>query len=255
MFKQQTELEIKISGGRIVSADVINDSTCKLTIETKMVDVIPKDRFVLIEASKLRLDDRFMKYRPKTGEEKTFKSLLSGAIKSGLKDFYRPILDPSFNDDNSGICYEFGKKPAVGKSYNWWIKAAKRFDPFCHIGTRYEYVAFLGVLIKKLVESGWSISKAWNAVCTDSKNLGHYYNSENAKDAFENTGSREICGFYDLANTSKLLADETEFDIYWEAGGTYDSESELYPLYDTMMADVDGNHKFTHSVGWLVIDA
>ena len=64
MDKTTTELELKISGGRIVSANVLDNGICKLTIETTVAeDVLKdiKDNFVLIEASKLSLDDDFMK--------------------------------------------------------------------------------------------------------------------------------------------------------------------------------------------------
>ena len=181
--------------------------------------------------------------------------MLCETIKSGVKDFYRPVLDPSFNDDGTGICYEFGKKPAVGKSYNWWEKAAKKFDSSCRLGTRYEYVAFLGVLIKKLVENGWSLSNAWKAVCKDSKALGHYSNSWNKKNAFEDTGSREVCGFFDLANTFKILSEDDKTGVlFWLAGGGYYGHSDNYPLaglrYD-FYRDCDRND----SVGWLAFDA
>ena len=213
MFNTATELEIKISGGRITNAVVLPDGKCKITVETVTPKIASEnfhDLLMLVEASKLSMEDEFMKYKPQTNQEKAFKKLISEAIKSGLKDFYRPVLDPSFNDDMIGICYEFGKKPAVGKSYNWWVNTAKEFMQNSRLGTRYEYVAFLGLLIKKLVESGWSISKSWRAVCTDSKELGHYWNADNAKHAFEDTGSREVCGFYDLANTFKILAEDKE---------------------------------------------
>lgn len=246
--------------------------------QTELEKLISEGKVVLIEASKLSLDDEFMKYRPKTDEEKAFKKLLSEVIKSGVKDFYRPVLDPSFNseairsglmdfyrtdldqlfnDDNSSICYEFGRRPAVGKTYRWWEEKAREFNSNSRVGTRYEYTAFLGILIKKLVESGWSVSEAWNAVCTDSKELGHYWNSDNAKYDFEDTGLREVCGFYDLANTYKILAEDKEGGYLWLAGGSFSNISSNYSLanlnhfnnfYCFRGNDIDS------SVGWLVIE-
>jgi len=61
--------------------------------------------FVLIEASKLRTDDKFMLYKPRTRNEAKFKNQLSSVITKGIKDFYRPRIDPSFTDDGKGICY------------------------------------------------------------------------------------------------------------------------------------------------------
>lgn len=258
-MKTTTEIEINVSGAKVTNAIVMPDGTCKLTIE--MVNVVSKateaelrnETFMLVEASKLSLNDSFMQYEPKTDEKREFKLLLEKAIKRGLKDFKRPKYDPSFCGD--GICYESGKAPAVGKSYNWWNQVAKKFKPEYNsrLGTKTEYVAFLGVLIKQLVESGWSVEEAWNAVCNDSKELGHYWNSENAKHDFEPTGCREICGFYDLANCYKILAEDEEAGGFWLAGGDYSDGS-----YDGPLADLDHNHgrndDYYYSVGWLVLD-
>ena len=53
--------------------------------------------FKLVPASQLSLEDRWMKYQPKTNAERHFKELVETAIKKGLKDFWRPVCDPSFN--------------------------------------------------------------------------------------------------------------------------------------------------------------
>lgn len=229
--------------------------TAKTNIEIN-VSGKTEDIFVLVEASKLSLSDKFMKYKPKTAEERNFKELLTKAIKRGLSDFYRPKYDPSFrNEDSPEIEFVAGKRPAVGHSYNWWEKTAKEFKPERHsrLGTKFEYVAFLGVLIKKLVDNGWTIEKAWDAVCNDSKELGHYWNSENAQHCFENTGSREICGFCDLANTFKILAEDEEACGFWLAGGFYFHDSSFYPLADLEHNGNQGND-YDNSVGWLVLE-
>ena len=269
MNKATTELEIKISGGRITNAKVLDNAICKLTIETVAQNepaaaVVaqentaaenPQDAFVLVEASKLSLDDEFMKYEPQTKREKKFKEQLTKTIKEGIKDFWRPKYDPSFNEEGTGICFVAGKKPAIGKSYNWWNKAARAFclERHSRLGTKSEYVAFLGVLIKKLVESGGKVEEAWNAVCCDSKELGHYWNSKNAMRDFEDTGSREICGFFDLANTFKILAENEETGGFWLAGGRNNSIS-----VDNPLAYLEHNiydNAFYDCVGWTVIPA
>ena len=269
MNKATTELEIKVSNGQITNVNaVLENGICKLTIETvaqkePTIEVVVQektvvenlqDAFVLVEASKLSLRDEFMKHKPKTKREERFKKQLTDVIKKGVKDFWRPKYDSSFNEEGMGICYVEGKRPAVGKSYNWWHKAATAYCPERHsrLGTKSEYVAFLGVLIKKLVENGWKVEEAWSAVCYDSKELGHYRNSENAKHAFEDTGSREICGFFDLANTYKILADDEEAGGFWLAGGRYFDHGNFIPLadlghYNNQDCDIGS------SVGWLVL--
>lgn len=206
-------------------------------------------KLILIEAEKLSLDDEFMQHEPCTEAEVRTKELIVEAIRSNVKNFCRPEMDPSFADD--GIAYVAGKKPAVGKSYVWWSKIAKKYDPSrkSRLGTRLEYGAFLGVLIKELVAEGKAVEWAWNAVCNDSKELGHYYDSKNAKCEFEPTGSRLICGFYDLANTYKILAEDE--GGFWIAGGDYHDfgfSSSLVALYHLTVRYFDNNY----SVGWLV---
>ena len=211
--------------------------------------------FKLVFASQLSLGDDFLKYQPKTETEKKFKDMIETAIKSGLKDFWRPKYDPSFNKAGTGICYHPGMEVAVGKSYNWWYKTAKNFCPErgSRLGTKQEYIAFLAVLIKELVNSGKSVEWAWNAVCNDSKELGNYCNFAYRKHAFEYTGSREICGFLDLANTYKILAEDEENGGLWLAGGDYTNLSYEFPLAG-LYHFVDRRFDFNFSCGWLVLE-
>ena len=215
---------------------------------------VSEDIFELVEASTLSMQDEFMKHEPKTAEEKEFKQLLTDAIKKGLKDFYRPRFDPSL-DENGEICYKPSEKPAVGRSYNWWEKKAKEFcrERGSRLGSKTEYVAFLGVLLKRLIADGWTVADAWSAVCNDSKKLGHYWNSENAKGHFEATGSREICKFFDLANTCKILADDKKDGAFWLAGCSYYGDSDNYPLADLVLQCIR-SCDITGGVGWLVLE-
>ena len=214
---------------------------------------IKDDSFVLVEASKLSLEDDFLQYEPQTKAQEEFKKNLTSAIKSGVKDFYRPIYDPSV-DENGNIVFVAGKRPDVGHSYNWWVEAAKKYvsNRKIRLGTKNEYVAFLGVLIKKLIASGWSAEDAWYVVCDDSKMLGHYWNSENAKHDFEETGSREVCGFFDLANTCKILARDDETGGFWLASGLCNHYSCKYPLADLGFC-YNRVSVSNYGVGWYVL--
>ena len=263
-MSETTEFEIKVSGLRITNASVqiLKQGTCKLILET---EAIPNqeiknnkesfnDIFSLVQASKLSLDDDFMKHDPRTLSEENLKNLIEEAIRNKTGDFYRPKMDPSF-DDKGGICYKAGNMPAVGKSYSWWQRMAKAYMPErkSRLGNKLEYAAFLGVLIKKLVKQGWDISKAWSAVCNDSKELGHYANSENARRMVEPTGSREVCGFCELANTYKYLAGSSNGNKFWKAGANYASNSMFMPISDLLVFASEQNHDWHDSVGWIVI--
>lgn len=216
---------------------------------------ISSDLLVLIEAEKLSADAEFMKYEPVTLREKTTKSLILKAISEGVKNFYKPKCDPSFEEDGESICFAPGREPAVGKNYHWWLVETELYGKIynCHVGTNLQYGAFLGVLISKLVEEGQTIEWAWNAVCNDSRELGHYWNSNNAKCKMEHTGSREICGLCDLANAYKILADHNDPEAFWLASGNYFSESREFPLAGLYLS-YDGDAIDEGATGWLIVD-
>ena len=264
-----TEMELKLSGGRIVSAEVKDgvlkiwaemekEMTKRETSEVREKEVNQKknwchDQFVLVPASSLSLTDKFLRHEPQSERERVFKKLLTNVIKSGVSDFYRPKLDPSV-DREGNICYQAGLKPAVGKSYIWWEQQAKKFYPErkSRLGTKSEYIAFLGVLLKKLVESGWKVDAAWHAVCEDSKKFGHYWLSEDNLHDIELTGSREICGYFDLSDTYKILADDEETGGFWIAGGFVNINSRCNPIAALFHYELR-NFGYNFSVGWLVL--
>lgn len=215
------------------------------------------DMFVLVEASELSLEDDFMRHEPSTENETKFKKHITKVIMNGVKDFYRPKIDPSFSEAGDGICYIPGKMPAVGMTYDWWKDKAIAFDKErkSRLGTKDEYVAFVGVLMKELVSVGWKAEEFWRIACNNSTRLGHYYNERSAtRGEFETTGSREVCGFFDLANTYKMLAEDDIFDCYWLAGGSCNDFSYFIPVANLEAAFDFDYKKRGFGVGWLVLE-
>ena len=213
---------------------------------------------VFVEASKLSLDDKFMRHKPKTKNERELKKLLKEVIANKPYDFYKVKYDPSFSDhSHSWISFEDKKRPAIGRPYSWWEDVAKHF---CHerrsrLGTKSEYIAFLGVLLKTLVdEEGWSMTRAWNAVCNDSHEIGHYWDTENEKHGLIKTGSRGIKKFFDLANTYKILLDDAvENDGFWLAGGGYGSNGIEYPIATLTYTHIRDYISYC-GVGWIIFE-
>ena len=210
--------------------------------------------FSIVRASTLSLEDEFLKHEPESRKQREFKKLVIKAIKSGLSDFRAQRMDATL-DENDRICYQIGKKPAVGKSSNWWKRNAKEFMPEknSRLGKRNERIAFLALLVKYLIqEQGYTVSDAWKAVCDQSKDLGHYWDSKNAKHEFEPTGSRKIGEWYDLANTYKItVKDET--GVFLFVGGVYIGYGSCYPLAGVYTDDNPCRDRDS-SVGWIVID-
>lgn len=185
------------------------------------------------------------------------KALIAEAIKAGVKNFYLAKNTPSFVANGVGISFEEGQRPAVARSYEWWAKMAENYAPEygSRLGSRLEYGAFLGVLIKTLVAKGYSIAQAWAVVGGDSCELGRYSNS--VRDmylyCFEPTGSRNVCGFCDLANVRKILSDDTEAGGFWLAGGCYNDDSSDYPLGELVHYSSDECDEMYYSSGWIVL--
>ena len=209
--------------------------------------------FPIVKASTLSLEDEFLKHEPETNQQTRFKNALISAIKSGLSDFRAQRMDACF-DEEGNICFKAGMKPAVGKSPNWWKETAKKFMPEkgSRLGTTKERIAFLGLLIKYLIEEkGYTVSNAWKAVCDQSKDLGHYWDSENAKHDFEDTGSRQVGEWYDLANTCKITIDD-EAGGFPFVGGFCSYNGCLYPLAN-VNSICNPDCEYGISVGWLVL--
>ena len=92
MSKITTKTEIMVSNGRIIDTD--------------------NSMFVLIDASKLSLKDEFMCYCPRIPQCEDIKRLITRAINKGIKDYYKPLVDPSV-DENGKIYFKAGNKPAA----------------------------------------------------------------------------------------------------------------------------------------------
>jgi len=207
-----------------------------------------------IEPSKLSFNDKFMQHSPRTFKERCFKNLLTDAITHKVEEFYCPRYAPSLTDDGESFCYEVGRMPAVGKSYTWWEAAARRFmhERESRLGTKEEYVLFLGTLMKRMVDAGNDVGLVWKFICSDSAVLATYSNSPQSTHELLPIGAEvEVFGFYDLANTYKLLIENEAADSFWLASGSFSDESTKCPL-----ANIEKTHDHScfvyNSVGWVV---
>ena len=212
------------------------------------------EKFVLIEASKLSLDDEFLKYEPQTERQKNFKYTVKAVIEKGVKDFWKPRMDPSFNPKGDGICFEFFRSPAVGKTYKWWKRAAKKYCPErkSRLGTFDEYIAFLAVLMKMLIANGWPIEKVWHVICDDSAEIGQYLTNPEEVPELENVGTKEVLGFFDLAHTHKMLKWNGEKGGLCIAGGCFEVFGYDYPVSKIILRVFYPNIA-NSTVGWVVL--
>lgn len=271
---EQKQVINALSGTKIVRVDVTivdGRDVAEINIISEIIEEFPKkeeikkhdiladiddfdELFPIVEASKLSLEDSFLQYEPKKYNQKILKKNIVKAIESGISDFRRPIMDPT-EDERKSIGFKAGSKPLTGHSAYWWVDEAEMLMPSknSRIGTKKQYVAFLGVLIKYLIEKqGYEVSEAWNAVCNDSKDLGHYQNSKNRKEDMEPTGSRRFGKWYDLANTCKIIREDRGPDLLL-ASGYYKGYSYYCPL-SSLRTINNPSDDLSHSVGWIVLD-
>ena len=225
--------------------------------EATAITTLADNRLVKINPQEEGFFNEVLNFKSTNEYINTFIEAVAEVKEASLEAFYRVMYDPTVADKHM-VVFQNGKRPAVGHSYNWWVKTASKMSPVegrqWHIATEYQYYAFLVWLINQLVKIGKSVEEALHQVVLDSKELGHYYDSENStkgKD-FEFTGSRCVCGLYDLANTFKILqCSNSEAGGFWVAGGYYDVNGNYDPLADlehyTDIVDDDD------SVGLLVL--
>lgn len=204
------------------------------------------ERLMMVNPMEAGFYDKVLNFESENNDIQKFVEAVREVQEVGVAPFYKPAMDPSLEGDK--VVYAKGKKPAVGHSYNWWVKAVNAMPAVenrkWEICSEYQRYVFLNFLINRAVENGWYVKKAIEAVVLNSKELGHYRNSEGAKGYFEPTGSREIFGFYDLVNTCKMVSC-TYGEGFWIAGGNCNSNSDIYPLADLGHCNyVDNNYDF-----------
>lgn len=274
MSKTTTEIEIRISNGRIANVEKMEDDTCCIiTVETNQECVgvsnrvikhrmkhkkckdtfemnaeCPIDGYVLCRASALSLSDDFLTFGSSNYEQQKFKKLLIKVIRNGINDFWVPIRDPSMQEVYEKLHLKPNFNPVLDLSYYFWQTYAINI---CHerhsrLGSRTEWIAFLGVLIKKLFETGYEPNEAWNLVCKK----------------YEDPSPINACGFYDLEKTFKMLKSSPE-DVYlfeddfsentvFLAGGLYNKNSK------DSLSCMDGPfgslyYQYDYTRGWVVI--
>ena len=204
---------------------------------------------ITVEGSDSQIYFDMLKYAPASETEKEFLEFLNEAVDAGVKTFKVPVCDPSI-DENGSLQFVAGCKPAVGYSYNELKEIAIKNG--VQLGSKNQYVLFLATIIHRLVEEGWSKADAFFAVCTDSTQLGHYWNSEKARHYFEVTGSRKIAGKCDLANTYKILRNDEKGGGFWVASGDYKFYGFNNPLANLNL-NFNYDIHYKNCVGWFVL--
>ena len=202
---------------------------------------------ILIENSDSYVE--LLKYKPKHNAEERFLQQLKKAIDTGVECFRVPVYDPSIDESSGELKFIPDCRPATGYSYPELEELAK--DNGVKLGTLDQYTIYGADTIFKLMEEDYTMEDAFYEVCVDSKNLGHFSNSADAKNEFELTGSRMVAGKCDRGNTFKILKKDEKAGGFWIAGGVYNSYSKTSSITSHNLC-VSYNFRTDYGVGWYV---
>ncbi|MBQ2938209.1 MAG: hypothetical protein IJE05_04970 [Clostridia bacterium] len=182
-----------------------------------------------------------------TNEEQEFLENALRALENKPKEGYRwlPVFEPSA-DGKGGLQFVRGEKPKVGFDCYKWQKLMTEYSPENESGKCSIHTYFL-LQLRWLKEGIVTLEQ----LADDSKDIGHYRDSENAKHDVELTGQREFGGLYGLiGNTWKMLGDpNSKFGFSVVGGDCYDDGKE-HPAADVFRIR-NSNFKDNNTVGLL----
>ena len=129
-------------------------------------NVINENNFFLVEASKLSFEDTFMNYEPRDEFERNLKRDLRYVITSKMEDFYCSRNSPILSDSDSEIIAFGNFDGEYHKTYRFWNRVSKRIskEKKSRIGTRYQHSAYLGTVMKQLINCGMSVERVWKEI-------------------------------------------------------------------------------------------
>jgi len=235
---------------------------------TTIITTLTDNRLIRIDPQEDGFFEKVLNFKPKynsyfkseENEVKAFIEAVAEVKDANIDPFYVPIYNPAEVGDNL-VTYKNGKKSALGHSYNWWVNTASNMPVVegrhWHLATEYQYYAFMVWLVNQMIRDRMTVNEAIVNVVID---LTHYDNRLDSHDLWSDwhlmTGSKSVCGVYDLANNSKILAcSNGEAGSFWRCGGVQRSKcrgGETFQLASlNYCTDVDNN--FDYSVGMLVL--
>ena len=201
------------------------------------------------------LTEQDLLYDSMTGRKRTFATNMQKRFKENVleasankpKEGYRwiPVFEPS-SDGKDGLQFVKDRKPLLGLNCPEWDKKLKEYSSENESGKSSKTTYFL-LLLRWLKDDVATLEQ----LTDHSEEIGHYWNSENAKQHFERTGERKFGGLYGfVGNTSKIVEDpNSKYGYSLLGGGCYDSGSRS-PLADVTHVHLT-NQKRASSVGLL----
>lgn len=201
--------------------------------------------FPIVEVSRFSLEQKFMKHKPVSYNEEWVMKNLTSALKSGLKNFRRPVMAPSLKGEQ--IVYEEGLESAVGKSAWWWKENARLFLPEknSRVGNELNFAATLGQCINQLVEEKeYDVRTAWHEICNDSRKVYELFESPVSAWNWNNEKMQKA--------TKIIMSSENEYCFMFAGYDPSKFHIDTHPLGHVTNVETTFDHMF--SVGWIITD-
>lgn len=182
-----------------------------------------------------------------TNKQEKFKADVMKALKNKPKEGYRwiPVYEPSKNSKGN-LCYTAGKEVLRALNSYEWEKKLEEYSP--KNGSREASITTYFLLALRWLKDGIATLEQ---LADNSKEIGHYWDSEDARYNMEKTGEREFGGLYGfVGNTYKIVKDSESNSGFSLVGGYYLYDGNAYPLADVVL-DVDPIYTNFHGVGLL----
>jgi hypothetical protein len=191
-----------------------------------------RDEFMHLYLSDLTVDDVLYTADGKkrefvTERQKKFRADVMKALENMPEEGFRwiPVYEPS-KDDDGNIQYVSGVNVLRRlNSYNW-EETFQNYSP--ENGSRMSSITTYFLLLLRLLKDGFATVEQ---LADDSKEIGHYWDSKDAKHELEKTGERQIGGLYGFAgNTYKIVKDSESSSVFSILGGDYCANGDGSPL-------------------------
>lgn len=227
---------------------------------TMEITTLRDERLMLVDTTEEHFYDTVLMYKTENKSIKLFQQSIEEVKDEGIQPFWRPVFDPSIDEESGKIIFTKGAKPAVRDSFddwkNWWENETKKMpkvmmgDEYLEwsVGTDYQYYAFLANLINTITKSGWDLEEAMREVVMISSKV-----IWNSIEDFPKTGNYEICGCYDLGTTYKILRPYNK-KIGWHCiAGRLDHYDTWHKSLAELTYTRDDDCIVLYATGWLVL--
>ena len=202
-----------------------------------------RDEFMFVDFTDLSKKDLLYDVNGKkrefiTSEQKAFKSNVLKAIENMPAEGFRwlPAYEPS-KDKNGNIQFVSGELVLRELSSYEWEEKADGYSP--ENGSQMASITTYFLLLLRWLKDGHATVEQ---LADDSKEIGHYWDSKNAKHDYEKTGERQFGGLNGfVGNTYKIVKDPDSGSGFSILGGRYFDSGVKSPASDVYHGGSPGN--------------